>query len=44
MIRRTWLTKPQNLRHVPSNFSGRLILGFGVTIARAGSTGVGGGG
>ncbi len=44
MIRRTWLTKPRNLGHVPSNFSGRLIWGFEATIARAGGTGVGGGG
>jgi hypothetical protein len=42
MIRHTWLTKPQNLGHVPSNFSGRLILGSGVTIARAAGTGAGG--
>jgi len=44
MIRRTWMTKPQNLRHVPSNFSGRLNLGSRAAIARAGSTGAGGGG
>ncbi len=44
MIRRTWLTKPRNLRRVPSNFSGRLIWGFKATIARAGGTGAGGGG
>jgi len=39
MIRRTWLTKPRNLGHVLSNFSGRLILGSGATIARATGTG-----
>jgi len=44
MIRRTWLTKPQNLKRVPSNFFGRLILSFGAAIARVGSTGAGGGG
>jgi hypothetical protein len=44
MIRRTWLTKPQNLKRVPSNFSGRLILGSRATIARVGSIRARGGG
>jgi hypothetical protein len=39
MIKQTWLTKPQNLGRVPSNFSGRLILGSGMTIAGAAGTG-----
>ncbi len=28
MIKHTWLTKPQNFEHVPSNLSNRLIHGF----------------